>query len=302
MALGEVIHVKWICEGKVYTGGLCTVQGIMRQLGDTGSALATLAITLHIFSAIIWGTPRRQYFTAYSIHWCWIGNHYKEEQFVGQYMWIWFTLFTSFLPYTSLVLWARAILTGSQLQWWKFQLHPDQDKVPTFIPNAGTKRFIVMILYPFVLVVITLPLSVVRWLMGSGSVERNMPAATFAVEYIYSLSRALNVLLFLMHPQRLSFCKTVTAGVSELWVPESHLRWSRTTFELMPLRFCFHQLSPPTVVKLRTNSFQDALRELNVAQLPPVKESAQVKQVISCMSKYLTAARNFIKTQVLDPR
>jgi hypothetical protein len=49
----------------------------------------------------------------------------------------------------------------------------------------------------------------VRWLMGSGSTEHNMPAATFAVESIYGLSGALNVLLFLfMHPLRSSLRNT----------------------------------------------------------------------------------------------
>ena len=63
MALGRVIDVKWIHEGKVYIGDFCTAQGksdyfptnraekyqsilflagIVQQLGETGSALATL--------------------------------------------------------------------------------------------------------------------------------------------------------------------------------------------------------------------------------------------------------------------
>jgi hypothetical protein len=48
--------------------------------------------------------------------------------------------------------------------------------------------------YPLVFAVVALPLSVVRWSTGFGSAE---PTATFAVEFIYSLSGALNVLLFL---------------------------------------------------------------------------------------------------------
>jgi hypothetical protein len=51
--------------------------------------------------------------------------------------------------------------------------------------------------YPLVFAVITLPLSVVRWRSGFGSNIRHFPTATFAVEFIYSLSGALNVLLFL---------------------------------------------------------------------------------------------------------
>jgi hypothetical protein len=68
MALAKVIYVKWVHEGKVYTGDFCTAQGksarsfvsleeltnifvagILQQLGDTGSALATL-VDITIFS------------------------------------------------------------------------------------------------------------------------------------------------------------------------------------------------------------------------------------------------------------
>ena len=61
MAVAKVIYIKWVYKGKVYTGGYCTAQGmsshsliwfekvtnifgagIVQQLGDTGSALATL--------------------------------------------------------------------------------------------------------------------------------------------------------------------------------------------------------------------------------------------------------------------
>jgi hypothetical protein len=61
MATAKSMYVKWIHEGKVYTGDFCTAQGecrclcisfgdssdtftagIVQQLGDTGSALATL--------------------------------------------------------------------------------------------------------------------------------------------------------------------------------------------------------------------------------------------------------------------
>ena len=44
---------------------------------------------------------------------------------------------------------------------------------------------------------ITLPLTGVRLKTGFGRFQRHLTAATFAVEFIYSLSGALNVLLFL---------------------------------------------------------------------------------------------------------
>jgi hypothetical protein len=49
--------------------------------------------------------------------------------------------------------------------------------------------------YPLVFAVITLPLSVVRFRSGFGSKRRHLATETFAVEFLYSLSGALNVLL-----------------------------------------------------------------------------------------------------------
>jgi len=48
-----------------------------------------------------------------------------------------------------------------------------------------------------VFAVTTLPLSVVRWKSGFGSISHHYHTATFVVEFFYSLSGAFNVLLFL---------------------------------------------------------------------------------------------------------
>ena len=65
---------------------------------------------------------------------------------------------------------------------------------PTGIPIGSD---VAIYSYPVVFAVITLPLSAVRWSSGFGRKRHRLPTATFAVEFIYSLSGALNVLLFL---------------------------------------------------------------------------------------------------------
>jgi hypothetical protein len=52
------------------------------------------------------------------------------------------------------------------------------------------------------------------------------------------------------------------------------------------------------IASLLTQFRQDALRELNIASLPPNKEAAQCKQVAAQIGKHLTTARNALKTQV----
>jgi len=228
MATAKSMYVKWIHEGKVYTGDFCTAQGIVQQLGDTGSALATLAIAIHTFVVALWGIQPHQHSIAYAIvgltwifvcffvgigvsintrgsnfyespvgYWCWIGNHYLPEQLAGQYIWVWVTMVISFLAYTTLFFWARGNISVSQQHWWKFQVHSDTDVVQDIDPGGRRWRSFRMIVYPIVFAVIALPLSVVRWRSGFGGSKHHLPTATFAVEFLYSLSGVLNVLLFL---------------------------------------------------------------------------------------------------------
>lgn len=52
--------------------------------------------------------------------------------------------------------------------------------------------------YPIAFAMITLPISAVRWRSGFGHGHHTLPSvATFVTEFIYSLSGAVNVLLFL---------------------------------------------------------------------------------------------------------
>jgi hypothetical protein len=247
MALAKVIYIKWVHEGKVYTGRFCTVQGVVQQLGDTGSALATLGIAVHTFLVVVWGRNTHPYFTAYAIvsitwlflalfvaitvtvhthgsdfyetpvgYWCWIGNHHKAEQYAGQYAWVWLTMFVSFLTYTILFFWARGNLTVSPTCWWKIRVHKDKDVVNSIDPNTRKRTAMGMIAYPVVFAVVALPLSVVRWTTAFGSGQHHLPAATFAVEIIYSLSGALNVLLFLFTRSELLLPRNLSNKRQEL--------------------------------------------------------------------------------------
>ena len=66
-----------------------------------------------------------------------------------------------------------------------------------YLVDVPTSSDVVIFSFPFVFTVTTLPLSVVRWSSGFGSIGHNFPTATFVVSSVYNLSGALNVLLFL---------------------------------------------------------------------------------------------------------
>jgi hypothetical protein len=82
-------------------------------------------------------------------YWCWIGDRYKTEQFLGQYVWLWITMIVSFLTYTPLFFWARGIITVSSSHWWKFQVH----KKPVLVidPDGMKRRSIAMISFVILL-------------------------------------------------------------------------------------------------------------------------------------------------------
>jgi len=228
MALGRVVDIKWIHEAKLYTGGFCTAQGIIQQLGETGSALATFAIAVHTFIVVIWDIRLTEniayvvvgltwifitWFIAMTVtnhtqgghfyetpvgYWCWIGTHFTAEQKGGQYVWVWITVFVSFLTYTPLFFWARGNISISEQHWWKFRTQRSIDAQQHIDPNVDHRwRAVRMIAYPIVFAFTTLPLSVVRFKSGFGSTRGNYHTITFVVEFIYSLSGAFNVLLFL---------------------------------------------------------------------------------------------------------
>ncbi|KAF5374837.1 hypothetical protein D9758_000391 [Tetrapyrgos nigripes] len=52
-AVGGIIDIKWALEATVQEGVLCTAQGILKQMGDVGVALTSLAITIHTFSVLV---------------------------------------------------------------------------------------------------------------------------------------------------------------------------------------------------------------------------------------------------------
>jgi hypothetical protein len=125
-------------------------------------------------------------------------------------------MFVSFLAYTPLFFWARGNVTAGRQDWWKFQINRDKNYMKTEDPDSWQRRSIAMLAfvaspscafssgsniayysYPLVFAVITLPLSVVRFKSGFGSKTRHLATETFAVEFLYSLSGALNVLLII---------------------------------------------------------------------------------------------------------
>ncbi|KAJ7105417.1 hypothetical protein C8R43DRAFT_1046810 [Mycena crocata] len=228
-AVGAVMDVHWVHDGKVAVGAFCTAQGVVQQLGETSVAITTLMITLFTFAGVwfrkglgatslatglvglAWlfvilmiaignGLHRGEHnlYEAPTPYWCWIGQGFLGLRLAGEYVWFWITLGVSAAAYLTLFLWARGNITVSETTWWRCSVHRSSADAA----DRGRRRnSYAMIAYPACYCVLVLPLSVVRWIgfvQERGGGTNNIPsAATFAVISLYGLSGALNVALLL---------------------------------------------------------------------------------------------------------
>ncbi|KAI0297085.1 hypothetical protein BC826DRAFT_1002120 [Russula brevipes] len=130
---GGILNVRWAGSGMVTTGPYCTAQGIIKQIGELGTALITLrcgewvqargfTFGLVGFACVfiaLWVGIGNGY-------WCWISPQFKGERFAGEYLWLWVALFASIL-YIPVYLWANGRLSVGE-RWYKFRLSkPDQE-------------------------------------------------------------------------------------------------------------------------------------------------------------------------------
>ncbi|KAH8979953.1 hypothetical protein EDB92DRAFT_1954414 [Lactarius akahatsu] len=221
-AVGGILNVRWAHDGIVTTGPYCTAQGIIKQMGELGVALLSLALTVHTFTIALWsvGAEARSFafgFVAFTclfsvlwvsisngIHkdfetptpyWCWIGPKYIKERLAGEYVWMWIALFASVVMYILLHFWMKGHLSVDGEKWYKFRL------VKSDVEYSERRATLGILFYPLAYTLVVIPLSVSRWLLFN---HKKVPsAATFFGIIMFHLSGAVNVLLFLIVRPRL---------------------------------------------------------------------------------------------------
>ncbi|THH06764.1 hypothetical protein EW146_g9510, partial [Bondarzewia mesenterica] len=226
-AIPLVLTIKWVNEGKLYTGNYCTAQGAISQMGETGVAIATFVIAIHTFVAVMWRKGTRSRLAAFivvgflwafviifvgisvGIHrrtgdlydtptpfWCWIGGKFPDERIAGEYFWMWLALITSLVVYIPLGLWSRGYISVDPKTWWKFRFHR---RVQVQDSDGSRHRALAMLAYPLVYAIIVGPTSVIRWInFGLETRGKDTPTAvSFIASVLFSLSGFLNVTLLL---------------------------------------------------------------------------------------------------------
>jgi len=225
-AIGIVLSLKYVRDGKVEIGSYCDTQGIFKIFGATGVAFSTLAIAIYTFLGVwvmrditsmkftyavvatIWSfiavfvavamtVNRNQQFSFIgpAPYWCWL-NQYGVGlgwKMAAEYLWMWVTLGVSILVYVPLYLWMRGNLIIDEDVWWRvrFDFGTDVDQEI----RARRRQSLVMLAYPVVYCLCILPLSAVRWTSFVGT--KISPTATLAVVAVFGLSGFFNVILLL---------------------------------------------------------------------------------------------------------
>ncbi|KZS94082.1 hypothetical protein SISNIDRAFT_57650 [Sistotremastrum niveocremeum HHB9708] len=224
-AIGGILNIRWINEGVVKCSSYCDAQGIIQNMGETGSAMATIAIALNTFVVIffrkqpvklwaavliassIWGfcvffpvigflvfRHSSSPFLAPTPFWCWIGSHYAGDRIGGEYLWLWIAALESFVLYVPLFF---ILLQGTEAggrKWWQlmFLSNTDSEDEVDDVRAASFK----MLLFPFTYSVLVVPLSVCRWVLFRH--PHAVPSqATFAVYSLFSLMGLVDVLLLI---------------------------------------------------------------------------------------------------------
>ena len=197
-AAGFLISFHWIAEDAILAPtSACTTQGFLLHLGDISSAFFVLAIAIHtywtavmsrrvphrIFGCIlvmIWLVAIFLTVIGLAIHkdlyfvlvgaWCWISNDYQPERLGLHYFWLFLSEFGLIVLY---------LITFVQLRQKTHSLFSEDRAAGVSVTNqksidAVNRITKLMMLYPFVYVVLTLPLSTVRmWSMARGGRSRS---------------------------------------------------------------------------------------------------------------------------------
>ena len=186
-ALAFVISFFWLSKDAILAPTVaCRAQGLMLHLGDVASAFFVLAIALHTYYTVVLSrrVPYRIFggmvimvwlivifltVLGYAIHketyfvragaWCWISSDYEPERLGLHYFWLFLSEFGLIVLY---------VVTFIHLRKKTRAMFSAENSVANQKSiNAVNRITTLMMLYPLVYVVLTLPLSSARmWSMA----------------------------------------------------------------------------------------------------------------------------------------
>lgn len=230
-SVGTLINLRWVLNGSVSPGKLCSVQGGIKQAGNVGTAVWSFALALHAFRLLFLRTrvARRIKWLALTVgwlfitfivsigplalqrkdrgpyfgpsgYWCWITHEYPIEQTLLEYVIEWTSAFVSFVLYVIVLLRVRGnLVKDSEGRWFlrwvsrneSWQLAFARD----YLDSCTIKMVAIVVWYPVTYTILIVPISIARFTSYAGA---PVPAGfTFMADMIFALGGFVNLLLFL---------------------------------------------------------------------------------------------------------
>jgi len=214
-ALGGLLNIKWVVDGKVTEGYHCTAQGVLKQMGNLGIAFISLLIAIHTFRilvlevslphwvggvsvGVVWvvvcliiSIPSATYEPPYYGNtglWCWINTRkYPYAGITLEYAWMWFAAFVMLVLYLVVALSLRGVIGKRK----GVGLPKD-----SALARRWRSLAVSMLFYPAVYIICIFPISIVRWLRFQSNIQVS-DGATITAAIIFASSGMLNVILYL---------------------------------------------------------------------------------------------------------
>jgi len=214
------MDIKWIRDAGVLEGPFCTAQGAIKQLGDVGVALATIAIAVQTYGIIVgrWSRWTESPYVGLGVicfiwtfisllvgiavathlthdepfygnteYWCSIRYVPYKKLFIAlEYVWLWVALAISFVLYIPV---ATVVYRQRYLQ------NEDQSVISSADKHVQ-KLAVQMIFYPLIYAFSVLPQSIVRFIQFANTDKLPPFEASAFAAITFASSGMLNVLLY----------------------------------------------------------------------------------------------------------
>ncbi|OQE91903.1 hypothetical protein PENNAL_c0008G08768 [Penicillium nalgiovense] len=212
-AIAFTISLYWVSRGSVHFGEVaCYLQGWWIQTADPGSGLFVLSIALHtgfvvlrgrqlpfnifvscvialwMFILLLGFIPVGLYgsnvFVISEANWCWLSPQYEDERLWGHYIWIFLSEFGTIVLYAIMFFYLRR-----RMQQATMLRRGQQDSL-----HRLNRVVIYMVIYPFVYLVLSLPLAAGRMATARG----NSPSKVYfgVAGCLMALSGAMDVIVY----------------------------------------------------------------------------------------------------------
>jgi hypothetical protein len=229
-AIGSLMSFRWVSQGAVNAGQLCTTQGGIKQAGNVGTALWSFFIAVHLFNllflrypetkigliatlvlgwalvimfvmagpAVVENSQKGPYFGVSGL-WCWITAEYPMSRFFLEYFIEFLSAGLGFLLYTAILLRVRGNLYSHDGKWGLRFLAPGEGWKLSIgrdvIDSAILRVAVNMVRYPVAYSLLILPIALSRLISFSGHYVP--PLATVFTAVIFNLTGFVNVILFI---------------------------------------------------------------------------------------------------------